>query len=197
MDSQTDCVNWWGLSQSSWWWQSQNYSLQSSLGRIRQEGRCRFLRLMVFVYMISSNCGIVCTLMRIRKFFGECWPSQTGTDGSSPFSLSHPLHGTPRHIWTIRDGLGQSVPVRTYTVTTRFVVNSDHIGEWSLRSPSHTGTDGPSPFSLSDPRQETPACVSTETVYQQGWLLVSQGPVGDAPGLKCNSNSNVLVCETR
>ena len=26
--------NWWGLSQSSWWWQSQNYSLQSSLGTV-------------------------------------------------------------------------------------------------------------------------------------------------------------------
>jgi hypothetical protein len=39
MDSETDCVNWWVFSQSSWWWKSKDYSLQSSLGRIRQEGR--------------------------------------------------------------------------------------------------------------------------------------------------------------
>ena len=34
MDSQTDCVNWWGFSQPSWWCQSQYYSVQSSLSRL-------------------------------------------------------------------------------------------------------------------------------------------------------------------
>ena len=39
MDSEEDCGNWWGFSQPSWWWKSKDYSLQSSLGRIRKEGR--------------------------------------------------------------------------------------------------------------------------------------------------------------
>jgi hypothetical protein len=39
MDSEADCGNWWGFSQSGWWWKSKDYSLQSSLGRIRQERR--------------------------------------------------------------------------------------------------------------------------------------------------------------
>ena len=39
MDSETDCGNWSGFSQSSWWWKSKDYSLKSSLGRIRQERR--------------------------------------------------------------------------------------------------------------------------------------------------------------
>ncbi len=39
MDSETDCDNWWGFSQPSWRWKSKDHSLQSSLGRIRQEGR--------------------------------------------------------------------------------------------------------------------------------------------------------------
>ncbi len=39
MDSEANCGNWWGFSQSGWWWKSKDYSLQSSLGRIRQERR--------------------------------------------------------------------------------------------------------------------------------------------------------------
>ena len=37
MDSQTDCGNWWGFSQSTWWWQSEEYPVQSVVGRIWQE----------------------------------------------------------------------------------------------------------------------------------------------------------------
>jgi hypothetical protein len=39
MDSEADCGNWWGFSQPGWWWKIKDYSLQSSLGRIRQERR--------------------------------------------------------------------------------------------------------------------------------------------------------------
>ena len=37
MNSQTDCGNWWGFSQSSWWCQSAEYPVQSAVGRIWQE----------------------------------------------------------------------------------------------------------------------------------------------------------------
>ncbi len=39
MDSEADCGNWWGFSHPSWWWKSKDYTLQSSLGRIREERR--------------------------------------------------------------------------------------------------------------------------------------------------------------
>ncbi len=37
MDSQTDSGNWWGFLQTSWWWQSQDYSVQSSLTRVYRD----------------------------------------------------------------------------------------------------------------------------------------------------------------
>ena len=56
----------------------------------------------------------------------ERWPSQTGTDGPSPFSVSNPPHGTPTHVWAAGDGLGPSVPAHTGAATAAapgFVVN--------------------------------------------------------------------------
>ncbi len=37
MDSQTDSGNWWGFLQTSWWWQSQVYSVLSSLTRVYRD----------------------------------------------------------------------------------------------------------------------------------------------------------------
>jgi hypothetical protein len=43
-----------------------------------------------------------------------------------------------------------------YIEEPRFVVNPHRRGEWSLRSPSRTGIDSPTPFFVSDPLHGTP-----------------------------------------